>query len=210
MPGPSMIIASPTGLLKGTLCAIITFLIMQDLIYRPKFPVVYVILWELKAPGNPSCARSFESLIAVGGRDCNLNVWDLENTANPLFTAKNVRPTTLLLEVPVWISDICFVPQHHGRIILTASRIGEVRHYRRTFSVLRIQLCREFCFQDFRGTLVLGGVVSLFFLLLHKVNYSKRGDPHKQIIYCKGESKGNIRVRSNLLILLLKVIVYSI
>ncbi|TPP65559.1 WD repeat-containing protein 74 [Fasciola gigantica] len=84
---------------------------------------------EIKTPGNLCCGRTLGSLVAAGGRECNLHVWDLNQPENPVFTAKNLRPTTLQLEVPVWISDVCFVPQYDGRILLTASRIGELCLY---------------------------------------------------------------------------------
>ncbi|KAF8562461.1 WD repeat-containing protein 74 [Paragonimus westermani] len=86
-------------------------------------------LSELQTSGNVSAARLERNLLAVGGKNANLTLWDLEKPENAVFCAKNVRPTTLQLQVPVWISDICFVPNHSGQILLTASRYGELALY---------------------------------------------------------------------------------
>ncbi|KAF6775998.1 WD repeat-containing protein 74 [Paragonimus kellicotti] len=84
---------------------------------------------ELQASGNVSAARLEKNFLAVGGKNTNLTIWDLEKSDCPIFCAKNVRPTTLQLQVPVWVSDICFVPNHGGQVLLTASRYGELALY---------------------------------------------------------------------------------
>ncbi|KAJ2507487.1 Ribosome biogenesis protein nsa1 (NOP7-associated protein 1) [Coemansia sp. RSA 2049] len=63
-------------------------------------------------------------VFAVGGREQELSVWDVDAvgsaaaaaaaeyrkpTTAPLFRAKNVRPDSLGLRVPVWITDIQFL-----------------------------------------------------------------------------------------------------
>ncbi|TGZ61723.1 hypothetical protein CRM22_007846 [Opisthorchis felineus] len=84
---------------------------------------------EVKVNSSVCCARISHSLLATGGRNSNLAIWDLDNPTHPVFSAKNVRQTTLQLEVPIWISDICFVPNYDGRIVLTTSRYGEICLY---------------------------------------------------------------------------------
>lgn len=81
---------------------------------------------SFQTSGALSTVRHFQSVVATGGKDNNLCLWDLEDPSKPIFSAKNVRPTTLDLQVPVWITDICFVPKHNGRLVLTSSRFGEV------------------------------------------------------------------------------------
>ncbi|KAM7541459.1 hypothetical protein Aperf_G00000038307 [Anoplocephala perfoliata] len=60
-----------------------------------------------------------------GGKDVLFSVWDLENTAASLFTAKNVRPDTLDLEVPIWLSDASFVEGYENRLFVTSSKYGD-------------------------------------------------------------------------------------
>lgn len=67
------------------------------------------------------------TLIATGGKlkQNALKLWDLE-TEKQLFTAKNVPPTELQLEVPVWESDISFIDEQS---LATCSRHGYLRLY---------------------------------------------------------------------------------
>lgn len=67
------------------------------------------------------------SLVATGGkeRQNNVKVWDL-TTKQMLFSSKNVRPSELQLEMPIWDNDISFVTENN---LATCSRHGYVRFY---------------------------------------------------------------------------------
>lgn len=61
-----------------------------------------------------------------GGQDVLPSLWDLEKPISPVFSAKNVRPDTLDLRVPVWISDASFVEGYEDRLFVTSSKYGDV------------------------------------------------------------------------------------
>ena len=61
-----------------------------------------------------------------GGKDVIFSLWDLEKPTVPIFTAKNVRPDTLDLKVPIWLSDASFVEGYQDRVFVTASKYGDV------------------------------------------------------------------------------------
>lgn len=61
-----------------------------------------------------------------GGKDVLFSVWDLENPNTPIFTAKNVRPDTLDLKVPIWLSDASFVEGRESQLYVTSSKYGDV------------------------------------------------------------------------------------
>ncbi|XP_063236995.1 WD repeat-containing protein 74 [Bacillus rossius redtenbacheri] len=65
-------------------------------------------------------------LIATGGRESNMKLWDLP-TQTLLFEARNVRSDELELRVPVFVSDLCFIPGTH--MIATCSKHGYVNVY---------------------------------------------------------------------------------
>ena len=48
--------------------------------------------------------------VATGGRENDLKLWDGNNLEEPVFEAKNVRNDFLDLRVPVWVTDLGFVP----------------------------------------------------------------------------------------------------
>ncbi|XP_076366249.1 WD repeat domain 74 lethal (2) k09848 [Tachypleus tridentatus] len=50
------------------------------------------------------------SILATGGKENHLKLWDVQNPEKPVFVAKNVRPDFLDLRVPVWVLDIQFLP----------------------------------------------------------------------------------------------------
>ncbi|XP_013773061.1 WD repeat-containing protein 74-like [Limulus polyphemus] len=50
------------------------------------------------------------SILATGGKENNLKLWDVQNPEKPVFVAKNVRPDFLDLRIPVWVLDIQFLP----------------------------------------------------------------------------------------------------
>jgi len=66
------------------------------------------------------------NLVAVGGKELDLQVWDLDNPQEAVFRAKNVRPDFLELRVPVWISDLVFLSK---TTVATCSRHGHIRKY---------------------------------------------------------------------------------
>ncbi|CAH8838635.1 unnamed protein product [Trichobilharzia szidati] len=84
---------------------------------------------QLFVKGHLCAARLTAGQIAVGGKDVSLRIWDINNPKEPVFTAKNVRPSVLQLAEPIWISDISFVPRTNGKLVLTASRHGELDLY---------------------------------------------------------------------------------
>jgi len=67
-----------------------------------------------------------KNLVAVGGKELDLQIWDLDNPQEPVFRAKNVRPDFLELRVPVWISDIAFLSKD---AVAVCSRYGHIRKY---------------------------------------------------------------------------------
>ncbi|VEL19172.1 unnamed protein product [Protopolystoma xenopodis] len=76
--------------------------------------------------GQIETSKLLVNRVATGGRNNNLKVWDLANPSIPLFSAKNVRPSTLQLEAPIWISDLSFCPGSNGNLIITSSRYAEI------------------------------------------------------------------------------------
>jgi len=66
------------------------------------------------------------NLVAVGGKEVDLQVWDIDSIQEPIFKAKNVRPDFLELRVPVWISDVTFLSKDS---VATCSRYGHIRKY---------------------------------------------------------------------------------
>ncbi|XP_077293599.1 WD repeat domain 74 lethal (2) k09848 [Arctopsyche grandis] len=68
------------------------------------------------------------SIIATGGKENDLKLWDLEKRTTT-FHAKNVPHDWLQLRVPIWVSDICFLPENNGNVVAVCSRYGAVRLY---------------------------------------------------------------------------------
>uniref|UniRef100_UPI00358F886B WD repeat-containing protein 74 n=1 Tax=Myxine glutinosa TaxID=7769 RepID=UPI00358F886B len=64
-------------------------------------------------PENPQ-------VVATGGKENDLKIWDLQNPLQPVFKAKNVRNDWLDLRVPVWIMDMQFLPQSEKIVTCTA------------------------------------------------------------------------------------------
>ncbi|XP_042855775.1 WD repeat-containing protein 74-like [Penaeus japonicus] len=67
------------------------------------------------------------NLIATGGKENDLQLWDLNIPDEPIFTAKNIKPDMLQLRVPVWVSDMTFLPEPN--CIALATRHCHVRMY---------------------------------------------------------------------------------
>ncbi|XP_049267003.1 WD repeat-containing protein 74 isoform X2 [Rhipicephalus sanguineus] len=68
-----------------------------------------------------------EGIVATGGKENELKLWDLENLQKPVFTAKNVRNDFLDLRVPVWVTDMDFMNDSEKIIAITGHH--QVRVY---------------------------------------------------------------------------------
>ncbi|KAL1428101.1 hypothetical protein MTO96_016994 [Rhipicephalus appendiculatus] len=68
-----------------------------------------------------------EGVVATGGKENELKLWDLENLQKPVFTAKNVRNDFLDLRVPVWVTDMDFMNDSEKIIAITGHH--QVRVY---------------------------------------------------------------------------------
>uniref|UniRef100_F1L6T5 WD repeat-containing protein 74 n=1 Tax=Ascaris suum TaxID=6253 RepID=F1L6T5_ASCSU len=74
-----------------------------------------------------------EGQYATGGNENPLKVWDVR-VGQKTFTAKNVRPDNLQLRVPVWDTDIRFIPDSQNIVTTTGKcqiRIYDPRAQRR-------------------------------------------------------------------------------
>ncbi|CDW52153.1 WD repeat containing protein 74 [Trichuris trichiura] len=67
-----------------------------------------------------------QTVVATGGKENDLKVWDLESGGKPIFTARNVRCDYLSLRVPVWVRDIAFLDENS---ISTCTAYGQIRAY---------------------------------------------------------------------------------
>lgn len=83
--------------------------------------------------GSISRMRWQESVLAFGGKERDLNVWDLE-TQKSIFKAKNVPHDFLDVRVPVWVTDLRFYNQrpstadggNPGSVIVTGTGYSQV------------------------------------------------------------------------------------
>ncbi|XP_046400027.1 WD repeat-containing protein 74 [Ischnura elegans] len=66
-------------------------------------------------------------IIAVGGKESDLSLWNLEAKEKCVFRAKNVPHNHLQLRVPIWVSDMAFLPG--SQKVVTCSRYGHLRLY---------------------------------------------------------------------------------
>ncbi|XP_040837840.1 WD repeat-containing protein 74 isoform X3 [Ochotona curzoniae] len=71
-------------------------------------------------PGRPH-------VVATGGKENALKVWDLQGSPEPVFRAKNVRNDWLDLRVPIWDQDIQFLPG--SQKLVTCTGYHQVRVY---------------------------------------------------------------------------------
>ena len=67
------------------------------------------------------------NVVATGGQKNDLKIWDMNNPQEPIFRAKNVRNDFLDLEVPVWVTDMAFLPD--ARRVVTCTNYHQVRLY---------------------------------------------------------------------------------
>lgn len=70
---------------------------------------------------------SVPHLIATGGEENDLKIWDLQKPEQPIFRAKNVRNDFLDLRIPVWVTDMQFLP--NSEKIVTCTRHHHIRLY---------------------------------------------------------------------------------
>ncbi|KAG1651012.1 WD repeat-containing protein 74 [Nymphon striatum] len=77
------------------------------------------VLCMRQNPTNPS-------LIATGGKENLLKVWDL-NTSKSIFKAKNVPNNWLDIRIPIWVTDIQYL--NGGDKIITSTGTHTVRLY---------------------------------------------------------------------------------
>uniref|UniRef100_A0A5F9DA02 WD repeat domain 74 n=1 Tax=Oryctolagus cuniculus TaxID=9986 RepID=A0A5F9DA02_RABIT len=66
-------------------------------------------------------------VVATGGKENALKVWDLQGSEEPVFRAKNVRNDWLDLRVPIWDQDIQFLPG--SQKLVTCTGYHQVRVY---------------------------------------------------------------------------------
>ncbi|GAB1608520.1 WD repeat-containing protein 74-like [Argonauta hians] len=66
-------------------------------------------------------------LIASGGKENPLKLWDVNSPTSPVFVSKNVSEDWLRLRVPVMISTINFIPQSSK--IVTGTDLYQIRLY---------------------------------------------------------------------------------
>ncbi|BHF60055.1 Ribosome bioproteinsis protein nsa1 (NOP7-associated protein 1) [Sparganum proliferum] len=107
------------GFLIGKKSGLISAINLQDLTIKARMQVAK----------NLAFCKYYNSLILCGGQETVFSVWDVKNPAEALFTAKNVRPDTLDLRVPVWLSDASFVQGYEDSLFLTASKYGDFSLY---------------------------------------------------------------------------------
>ena len=71
-----------------------------------------------------------DNFIATGGKEHDLQIWDLNKIGNgPVFRAKNVPLDSLQLRVPVWVTDMCFPDNASKDKVAIVSRYGHIRLY---------------------------------------------------------------------------------
>jgi len=68
------------------------------------------------------------NLIGVGGKEVELQIWDLNNPESYVFRSKNVKQDSLCLRQPVWVSDLAFTSKD---TVAVSSRHGQIRLYDR-------------------------------------------------------------------------------
>ncbi|CAD5114380.1 DgyrCDS3513 [Dimorphilus gyrociliatus] len=70
---------------------------------------------------------SNSNLIATGGKENCLKIWDLNQPEKPSFIAKNVKNDWLDHRVPIWVKDISFVPNSNK--VVTCTGHHQIRLY---------------------------------------------------------------------------------
>ncbi|EGD75240.1 hypothetical protein PTSG_12503 [Salpingoeca rosetta] len=70
-----------------------------------------------------------KNILAMGGKDADLRIWDVNSTDKQIFKAKNVKNNRLNLQVPVHIRDVAFMPNSDDRVVVTVSAHKHFRIY---------------------------------------------------------------------------------
>jgi len=68
------------------------------------------------------------TLLATGGQENDLKLWNVEDFSKPVFAAKNVRNDFLNLRVPVWVTAAQFLKDSENEIV-----VGTGNHTVRTY-----------------------------------------------------------------------------
>lgn len=97
---------------------------------------------DITTGGNLHCMAQREDLLATGGKETELKIWDLQNTNTPIFKAKNVKNDWLNLRVPVWVTGIEFIPSSDR--VVTCTGHHQIRLYDPKSSKRRPVLDMEF------------------------------------------------------------------
>ncbi|KAK9510622.1 hypothetical protein O3M35_005364 [Rhynocoris fuscipes] len=71
--------------------------------------------------------RQSNGIIATGGKENDLKLWDIQAGGKKLFAAKNVRHDELEMRVPIWVTDIAFFPD--SKKVAVTTKHGHVRLY---------------------------------------------------------------------------------
>lgn len=74
------------------------------------------------------CCPDDSTIFGTGGNENELKLWRI-GESKPVFQAKNLPHDWLQLRQPVWVSDLCFLPESGGKLVATCSRYGYVRLY---------------------------------------------------------------------------------
>ncbi|KAL0273980.1 UNVERIFIED_CONTAM: hypothetical protein PYX00_006528 [Menopon gallinae] len=85
---------------------------------------------QIEVGGSVSCMKSVSKkpgVVATGGKQNDLKLWDLE-TKTKIFNARNVKKDMLELEVPIWVSDVQYIPDTEYQLA-TCTKYGQVRLY---------------------------------------------------------------------------------
>lgn len=85
---------------------------------------------EIKTGDKLSCMRQNffnPNLIATGGKENPLKLWDVTKATEPIFTSKNVPHDWLNLRVPIHVMNIGFIPSSNK--IVTCTGHHQVRVY---------------------------------------------------------------------------------
>ena len=77
---------------------------------------------------NLSCLKSNGTdLVACGGKENPLKIYDINNPDEPIFKSKNVKHDWLQLRVPIWVTGVHFIPDSSK--VLTVTGTHNIRLY---------------------------------------------------------------------------------
>ncbi|KAK6622747.1 hypothetical protein RUM43_008590 [Polyplax serrata] len=85
---------------------------------------------QFSVGGEVSRMKEFyqkEGVIGLGGNKNDFKIWDIERKEK-IFCAKNVKKDMLELEVPIWVTDLTFLPDSEYKVAVS-TRHGQVRLY---------------------------------------------------------------------------------